>query len=85
MKCVEIDLNGFVVESVSQVPPSCSEFMLMTPVEFNRMTFWADLAIELDPTGATFYTLLTAFFAACGIVLGTRMAFDQLRAVTKEA
>jgi len=86
MKCVEVDLNGFVVESLSQTPPACSDFMLATPVELDRLTFWADLAIELDPvTGTAFYPLLTAVFLSVGVVLGVRMVFDNLRTLTKEA
>jgi len=86
MKCVEVDLNGFVVESLAQTPPACSDFALVTAVELDKMTYWANLAIELDPvTGTAFYPLLIAFITAVGVVLGLRMVFDNLRTLTKEA
>jgi len=57
----------------------------MTPVEFDRLTYWADLAIELDPAGAIFPVLVTAMFTSVGVVLGARLVWDNLRTTTKEA
>ena len=83
--CVEIDLNGFLVESTGQTPPACTDYILTTAEHFDRLTYWADLAIELDPSGAIFPVLVAAMFTSVGIVLGARMVWDNMRIFTKEA
>ena len=83
--CVEIDGSGYIVESIGQTPPACSEFLLTTAQHFDRLTYWADLAIELDPTGATFAALLGLMITSAGVVLGSRMGYDWLRKITKES
>ena len=83
--CAEIDLNGFIVESVGETFPACSEFALYSASYAERLTYWADLAIELDPAGSVFYPLLTAMFTATGVVLGLRLVYSILRTSTKEA
>ena len=86
--CVRVIPNGNdagLIEQTADIFPACSEFALMTPVEYGKLTYWVDLAIELDPAGAIFPVLVTAMFTSVGIVLGARMVWDNLRAVTKEA
>lgn len=82
--CVEVDLNGFLVESLSQSQP-CIDLVLTTSTHLDRLTYWADLSIDLDPTGSAFAAIVAAMFAAVGAVLSLRIVFDNLRTLTKEA
>ncbi len=83
--CVEIDESGYLVESIGEIPPDCTSYLLTTAEHFDRLTYWADIAIELDPTGETFGLLVVAMFTSVGVVLGARMVWDNLRTFTKEA
>lgn len=82
--CVEIDLNGFLVESLSQVQP-CADLVLTTSSHLDRLTYWADISIALDPTGAAFAAIVASMFAAVGAVLSLRIVVSSMRTLTKEA
>jgi len=85
MLCAVVDQAGAVVQAVGEVYPACSQFVLITVAQADRLTYWADLAIMLDPAGEYFAPLVTAMITSVGIVLGLRTLWDQMRTVTKEA
>jgi len=72
MICVEID-QGVVVASLD-VAPSCTQYALATANELGRVTFWADLAIELDPSGSSLYPLMAAIL----LVFATAWGIKQI-------
>lgn len=84
MLCVEVDGSGYVVESVGETFPGCSEYTLVTPGQFDRLTYWADLAIELDPSQSAFWLLVAAMISSLGAVLALRVVVRQLRTLNRE-
>jgi hypothetical protein len=68
-QCVGIDGGGYVV-AVAESFPQCSEFALVEPSHLERLTFFADLSVMLEPTSADawgFYAAtLLVFIAAFG-------------------
>lgn len=82
--CVFIDGAGIVAEAVGETPPACSEFLLLSPVEASKLTYWADLAIQLEPGGDVFGPLVGAMVLAFGTVLGARLVVKNLRTLSNE-
>jgi len=82
--CVEVDGSGFIVQS-ADLFPNCSEFALVTSAHLDRLTFWADRAIELEPSGTAFPVLVGAMITAVGVVLGLRLVVSILRPSSEEA
>lgn len=86
MICVTVEAGtGYLVQAIGESPPDCSEFVTLAVTELNRMTYWADLAIELDPSGDAFFPLVTAMLTAFGSVLGVRFVWRYLRTLNREA
>ena len=85
MLCVVLDASGYVVQAVGETFPDCSQYVLVTADYAARSTYWADLAIYLDPTGSAFATLVTACLTAVGVVLGLRAAWDIIRHAGEDA
>lgn len=77
-KCVEIS-GGYVIESVGQTFPACSQYALLEPTDFERLTYFADLAIALDPNGDVFFPLVTAMIVAHGVVAGLRLLVENMK------
>ena len=48
-QCVGVDINGFLVATV-ETYPECSQFAVVEPAHLERLTYWADLAVAIDPT-----------------------------------
>jgi len=84
MICVEVDGLGYVVQSADTFP-DCSQFALVTSAHLDRLTYWADLAIELEPTGTVFPVLVSSMLVAVGVVLGLRLVVNILRTSAEEA
>lgn len=71
MQCVGVDTNGFLV-ALAETWPECSEFVVTTPAHLERLTFWADLAIELDPSGEHLYPLMLAILGVYVTAFGVK-------------
>lgn len=82
--CVVIDSGGAIVEAVGETSPACSQFMLITPVQADKLTYWADLAIQLDPSGDVFYPLLGAMILAFASILGLKLVLSNLRIASNQ-
>jgi len=78
--CVVVDAGGFVVEA-AEVYPDCTEYALLSPEHFERLTYWADVSIALDPTGTDLYLLMSAillvFVTAWGIKQIARLILNR--------
>ena len=86
MICVTVEPGtGVIHHATGETAPVCSEYLLLTSVEADRLTYWADLAIALEPGGGAFWPLVTAMVTAMGAVLALRFVLRQLRTVTREA
>jgi hypothetical protein len=79
MICVEVDVNGFVVESLDAFP-ECSQFALVGPAYLERLTFWADLSVQLEPSVDSFPlygAVLLLFVTAWGIKQIARLILNR--------
>lgn len=82
MICVQVDqVTGVLSEATFETAPNCSQFALLSPAEFDTMTYWAQLAIELDPSGDKLYPLMTAtllvFITAFGVRQIARLILNR--------
>lgn len=77
MECVGIDGSGFVY-STGEVAPACAEYALVTPVEFDRLTYFANLSEQLDPSGPVFWPVAGAMLTAYALVAGFRIVVRNL-------
>lgn len=82
MICASVDqAKGYLVVEPSEIYPACTEFALVTSADMYRYTYWADLAIELDPSGTKLYPLLAAillvFATAWGIKQVARLILNR--------
>ena len=75
--CVGIDGTGYVYE-VAETFPQCSEFALVAPAHLERLTYWADVAIALDPAGPDLYLLMTATMMLFATALGWKILIRQV-------
>lgn len=79
--CVTIDSSGYVVEALLETYPDCSDLALVTPQHLDRMTYWADLAIALEPGSSQFNQLalaiLMAFVTAWGVKQVARLILNR--------
>lgn len=71
MICATVDGSGYVV-ATPEVFPACGDLMVGTVAQFERLTFWADLAIQLDPEGTDLYLLMGAILGLFVIAFGTK-------------
>lgn len=85
MLCAAVDQAGYIVEAIGETYPDCSQFVLVTAAQVDRLTYWADLSIALEPGGDYFLPLLGAFLTAVGVVLGLRLVVDIARTSSEEA
>lgn len=76
-QCVGIDGAGYVVQ-VAETFPNCTEFAVLSPAQFDRLTFWADLSEQLDPAGPAFWPILGALLLAYATIAAIRMVLKNL-------
>ncbi|KAA9131965.1 hypothetical protein F3N42_07265 [Marinihelvus fidelis] len=58
--------------------------MLIAPSEYDTMTYWAQLAIELEPGSEPFNLLVLAMITAYGTVAGIKLVVRALRTEVNE-
>ena len=58
--------------------PECSHFALVTPAHLERLTYWADLAIALDPSGPDLYLLMSSTLVVFTIAFGWKVLARQI-------
>lgn len=75
-KCVDI-VGGYLVESADSYP-NCTNYAIVTPEHLDRLTYWADLAIQLDPSQPDLYLIMTATLMCFVVALGWRLLARQL-------
>ena len=77
--CVEIS-GGYVVASAESFP-DCSQFALVEPSHLERLTYFADLAIALDPADTFLWEVMGAsllvFITAFGFRVLARQLFNR--------
>jgi hypothetical protein len=71
--CVEIDIDGYVIANGTAIA-DCTDFVLMLPTDIDRLTYFADLAIALDPSEP-------ALWAIMGAMLLMHVTFYGLKAI----
>jgi len=71
MQCVGVDGSGYIV-ALAETYPACSEFAVVTPAHLERLTYWADLSIALDPTGTDLYLLMASILTLFAIAFGVK-------------
>lgn len=78
-ECVSIDGGGYVV-AVAETFPECSEFVLTTPAHLERLTFWADLSVALEPgvdSWPLYSAVLVLFATAWGLKQIARLILNR--------
>jgi len=75
--CVAIDGAGYVVE-VAETFPQCTQLVIADPSYFERLTYWADLSIQLDPAGTDLYLLMSATLLVFIIAWGWKAVARQI-------
>jgi hypothetical protein len=78
VQCVEITVEGFVVASEAALA-ECPGFVLLAPAELDRMTYWADLAIALDPSEPALWAVMGAMLTMHAVFYGLKAIRDILR------
>lgn len=81
MICVAIDGAGNVVEDTVSTAPECAEFTLLAASEFSTMTYWADLAIALHPSGGAFWSIAGAMLLAFATVTALKLVLSTMKSV----
>jgi hypothetical protein len=79
MICAGVDGNGFVVET-AEVFPECVELALVGPAYLEKLTFWADLSIMLEPSVDSYplyLAVLMLFLTAWGIKQIARVILNR--------
>lgn len=78
--CVTIDSSGYLVEALETFP-ACSQLAVVTPAYLERLTYWADLALALEPGSPEFNSLgvaiLLAFVSAWGAKQVARLILNR--------
>lgn len=72
-----MDGSGFVF-ATGEVAPACSSFALLTPVEYDRLTYFAQLSEQLDPSGPAFWPIAGAMLTAYALVAAVRIVVRNL-------
>lgn len=76
-QCVATDSGGFLYVT-TETYPQCAELAITDPAHLSRLTYWADLAITLDPSGTDLYALLTAILLVFVTAFGFKMVARQI-------
>jgi hypothetical protein len=81
MICAVVDQSGYVVHATLETYPNCSELALLSPAQAERLTYWADLAIALDPAEPDLYLFMAAvlgvFVTAWGVKQVVRLVLNR--------
>jgi len=76
--CVEVDLDGYIVANGTPIG-DCASYILMLPTELGRLTYWADLAIALDPSEPALWLIMGATLTMHAVFYGLKAIRDLIR------
>lgn len=85
MQCVRINGSGQVVQDNLSQAPNCAELMVLTPVDYYSMTYWAQLAQYLEPGQPPFNALVGTMILAYASIYAGKMALGAIKRANRES